>query len=41
MLSINSHVTSSSMGQFNSIQSVIDKINLHLGTLEMISDYAQ
>ena len=40
MLSINSHVTSSSIGQSNGVQGIIDKINLHLGTLDMISDYA-
>lgn len=40
MLSINSHITSG-IGQSTNLKSVIDKINLHLGTLDLISDYAQ
>ena len=40
MLSINSHITSG-IGQSTNVKSIVDKINLHLGTIELISDYAQ
>lgn len=39
MLSINSHITSNCLSGSISTKSIIEKVNLHVGTLEMIADY--
>jgi hypothetical protein len=39
MLSINSRITSG-IGASTNVKSTLDKINLHLETLELIADYA-